>query len=249
MSPRARALATVNLWLSKVLPPADEIGCRVRWVDPATGTANQEVVTQKALGLQPIELLYTIVDGAKAMGELDDRIVAFILGKHAPRSDVILDIRHSERLAAPLKTFFEIAPLVRALRTLLLRSRPLAPTDIAIANEAERAQNAGQALDAAVIMDIRDRLKLLRDDVAALTPAAPVDKAIDNIVPLFERAARFGIQQVGWGAMYDWRRQVFSGVLSRTQTARCRHRSRSCRNRRCCPSVWRARDHDQPRLS
>lgn len=218
MSPLARAQAMVNLWLSKVLPPADEIGVRVRWVDPATGTAQQDTVTQKALGLQPIDLLHiATLDGATAMGELDDRIVAYILKTHAPRSDVVLDIRHSERLTAPLKTFFEVAPLVRALRSLLLRSRPLTPTDLSIANEAERAQNAGQSLDETVVEDIRDTLKLLRDDVAALVPAAPVDTAIDDIVPTFERAARFGIQQVGWGAIYDWRRQVFSGVLARVQ--------------------------------
>lgn len=218
MSPRASAQPMVNLWLTKILPPADHVACVVRWVDPATGVAHEDTVTQMALDLQPIDLLHvTTPDGAAAMGELDDRLVAYILKTHSPRSDVVLDIRHTERLAKPLKTFFELAPLLRSLRTVLLGSRPLVPTDLAIANEAGRTQNAGQALDRAIVEDIRDRLKQLRDDAAALAPAAPVDKAIDDIVPVFERASRFGIQQVGWGALYDWRRQVFAGVLARVQ--------------------------------
>jgi hypothetical protein len=157
------------------------------------------------------------LDGAAAMGELDDRIVAYILGKHTPRSDVVLDIRHTARLADPMKTFFEIAPLVRSLRALLLRSRPLAPTDLALANEAERAHDAAQTLDDTVITDIRTELGQLRTDVAALVPAAPADGVIDAIVPLFERATRFGIRQVGWGSIYEWRRQIFAGVLTRAQ--------------------------------
>ena len=218
MSARARAQPMVNRWLAGILPPADQVGCVVHWVDPATGMAKQDTVTQQMLALQPLDLLHiATLDGASAMGELDDRIVAFILAKHTPRSDVVLDIRHVERLAAPLKNFFETAPLIRALRSLLLRSRPLTPTDLALTNEAQRGQDAGQSLDLAVVKALRDDLKLLRDDTAAVTPAAPVDTAIDGIVPMFERATRFGIQQVGWGAIYDWRRQVFAGTLARVQ--------------------------------
>ena len=86
MTPRAMAQPMVNRWLSSILPPPDEIGCEVRWVDPATGVAKQDVVTQRALGLQPIDLLHiATLDGAAAMGELDDRIVAYVLDRHLPR--------------------------------------------------------------------------------------------------------------------------------------------------------------------
>lgn len=218
MSPRAMAQPMINQWLSDLLPPADQIGCQVLWVDPTTGVAMQDVVTQIALKLQPLDLIHiATLDGASAMGELDDRIVAHILDKHAPRSDVVLDIRHTARLADPMKTFFEIAPLVRSLRALLLRSRPLAPTDLALANEAERAQDATQSIDDTAVTDIRADLGQLRNDVAAFVPAAPVDNVIDSVVPLFERAARFGIPQVGWGTIYEWRRQTFAGVLARVQ--------------------------------
>jgi len=218
MSPRAKAQPMVNQWLSGLLPPPEEVGCLVRWVDPVTGTAIKDTVTQFKLKLQPVDLLHiATLDGATAMGELDDRIARYIFDTHAPRPDVVLDIRHTERLAQPLRTFFEIAPLVRSLRSLVLRSRPLAPTDLALANEAERGHDSNQALDRAVIADVRDELADLRVDVGALVPAAPADALIDTVVPLFAEAARFGIQQVGWGALYDWRRQAFAGVLARVQ--------------------------------
>jgi hypothetical protein len=218
VSPRSMALPMVNNWLFGLLPPAAEIGCLVRWIDPATGTAKQDTVTQLALTLQPIDLLHiATLDGAVSVSELDDRITAYILDKHKPRSDVVLDISHATRLADPMKTFFEIAPMVRSLRALLLRSRALAPTDLTLANEAERAHDSNQALDKTAVKDIRDELVQLRADVAALVPAAPVDGIIDAIVLLFARATSFGIQQVGWGSIYDWRRQVFSGVLARVQ--------------------------------
>jgi hypothetical protein len=190
----------------------------VQWVDPATGTAKEEIVTQKALKLQPLDLAHiATLDGAAAMGELDDRIVAHLLAKHTPRSDVALDIRHTARLAAPMKTFFEVAPLVRSLRSLILRSRPLVPTDLTLGGEARRADDATQSHDRGVMKDIRDELVQLRDDVAAFVPAAPVDGVIDGIVPLFERAARFGLLQVGWGFIYEWRRQRFATVIARVQ--------------------------------
>ena len=139
VSPRAHAQAMVNQWLAAILPDPDEIACRVEWLDPVTRTPQQETVTQRELALQPIDLLYIAsLDGEAAMGELDDRIVRHVSDKRAPRSDAVLSVLHTVRLPAPMKTFFEVAPLLRHLRAVLLRSRPLAPTDIALPGEAAR---------------------------------------------------------------------------------------------------------------
>jgi len=218
VSPRSMAQPMLNKWLVSILPPPDQVGCLVQWLDPGTGVAQQEIVTQLSLKLQPIDLVHiATLDDASAMGELDDRIVEFILTKHTPRSDVVIDIRHTARLADPLKTFFEVAPLVRVLRTLLLRSRPLVPTDVTLAVEAKKGDDATQTLQRDAVQDMRDELDQLRTDLAAVTPAPPVDTAIDTLVGLFGRAARFGIQQVGWGFVYEWRRQRFADVITRVQ--------------------------------
>jgi hypothetical protein len=218
-SPRGHAQAMVNKWLATILPDADEIACRVEWLDPVTRTPQEETVTQRDLALQPIDLLYIAsLDGEAAMGELDDRIVRHVMDKRTPRSDAVLTLLHTVRLPAPMKTFFEVAPLLRHLRAVLLRSRPLVPTDLALPGEAERAQDATQSIDNDRVTKVRDALSTLSAALAAFDAnALTIDAAIDEAIVVFERASRFGLQQVGWGFLYEWRRRTFSKVLSRIQ--------------------------------
>jgi hypothetical protein len=227
-SPRAHALASVNQWLSSLLPDPAEVGCRVEWLDPVTGTAEEEIVTQRDLALQPIDLLYVAtLDGAAAMGELEDRIVRHVWNKRSPRGDAALSVSHTVRLSPPLKTFFELAPVLRHLRAVLLGARPLAPTDITPPGEAERAQDALQSIPrarAALLWDEMDALAgaLAGFDAGALT----IDAAIDQAVALFERASRFGLQQVGWGFVYALRQRVFATLISQVQEVVGRWRTR-----------------------
>ena len=218
MAPRARANAMVNQWLADVLPAPDQIGCRVEWFDPVADTMRQAVVTQADLELQPIELLYVVtLDGDAALGELEDRVLRHVIGTDAPRPDATIAIRHTARLPAPMVSFFELAPLVRHLRSLLLQSRPLAPTDIALSGEAARGQDAMQTIERSRVEKVYAALDTLRQDIQGGAIAAPVDDAIAVAAALFERAARFGIEQVGWGHLYLWRRGVYAGLLSRVQ--------------------------------
>lgn len=223
-SPRAHALSPVNHWLATVLPAPAHVGCRVEWRDPISGTHEEEIVTQQDLGLQPIDLLHVVTaDGAVTMGELDDRILRRVLANRKPRADAVLVVHHTARLAAPLKTFFELAPLLRHLRALLLAARPLVPTDIALAGEAKEAQDAAQSIT-------RTRASLPVDELGALAAAlsafdaaaVSIDTAIEQAVSLFERAARFGLQQVGWGFLYAWRQRVFATLIARMNDVHAR---------------------------
>jgi hypothetical protein len=218
-SPRAHALTPVNQWLAAVLPDPTLVGCRVEWRDPVSGTAEEEIVTQQDLALQPIDLLYVVtLDGAATMDELDDRIIRHVLNKRAPRSDAAFSVRHTVRLAPPLKTFFELAPLLRHLRTLLLAARPLVPTDIALTGEAEEAEDAAQSIARTRASRPVDELAVLGASLATFAATAvPIDTALDQAVSLFERAARFGLQQVGWGFLYAWRQRVFAGLVAKMQ--------------------------------
>ena len=219
VSPRSRAQPMVNQWLHAVLPSADEIGCRVEWFDPVANVLKNATVTQRALGLQPIDLLYIVaLDGESAMSELDDRIVRYIMDTRAPRPDTPIMVRHTARLTAPLKSFFEVAPLIRHLRSLLLRSRPLVPTDLALSGEAARDQDTTVSIDSVRVTKVRTELNQLGNDLSAAAINAPVDDAIDDIVELFARAAQFGIQQIGWGFIYEWRRRAFSDALGRVSS-------------------------------
>ncbi len=217
---RMQAQPMVNAWLASILPPPEEIACRVTWIDPVTGTAEQETVTQRDLDLQPIDLLYVVVlDSDPAMRELDDRIVRRVMKRRAPRADALLTLHHTTRLSPPLKSFFEVAPLIRHLRSLLLRSRPLVPTDLTLAGEATREQDAVAVIARARVQKVWDALEQLRQDVVAFDPTTgTVDAAIDAAVDLFERAGRFGVQQVGWGFLYEWRRTAFAELLEHVRS-------------------------------
>jgi hypothetical protein len=217
VSPRSQAQAMVNKWLASILPAPDTVACRVEWIDPRTRLPQDQVVTQEDLELQPIDLLYiATLDGEQAMGELDDRIIRYIFETRFPRADAALTVRHTERFQAPMLSFFELAPLLRHLRAVLLRSRPLTATDISLTSDANKGQDATQAIAPERAQLVIDSLQSLADDVDDFdAQAVDVDQACAQAVWLFERAARHGIQQVGWGYLYEWRRKTYADVMSR----------------------------------
>lgn len=218
MTARALAQAMVNAWLADVLPAPDRVGCHVEWFDPVANSLREDTVTHADLKLQPIDMLYVVtLDGDAALGELEDRILRYVIDTHGPRPDTTITIRHTVRLAEPMITFFELAPLIRHLNALLLRSRPLVPTDLTLSNEATRDQDGTQSIARTRVSKAITALDDLRQDIDAAAIVAPVDSAIDEVIALFERAARFGIQQVGWGQLYAWRRGVYAGVIDRVQ--------------------------------
>jgi len=215
VSPRSQAQPAVNKWLARVLPPPDAVACLVEWLDPVGNALQHEIVTQEVLKLQPIDLVYIgTPDGEAGMTELDDRILSYVITARKPRSDAVLTIRHTQRLPGKV-TFFELAPLVRSLRSVLLRSRPLMPTDVALSGEAEQKHDATQSIARDRVLLVREAMTTLQTDAGNFAAVAPVDTAIDNLVVLFERAARFGIQQIGWGFVYEWRHRTFSKLLAR----------------------------------
>jgi hypothetical protein len=139
-TPRTQAEPALNQWLSTVLPTADKIGCKVTYLNPVTNTPVQHIVTQQNLQLQPIDLLYLLrTDCQPAMTELDDRILLYVTQTFSLRPDVHLKIQYTERLTDKI-SFFELAPMMQSLRSLVLRSRPLKTSDIALHNKATKAQ-------------------------------------------------------------------------------------------------------------
>ena len=99
------------------------------------------------------------------------------------------------------------------LRSLLLRSRPLAPVDIVPPGGDPAGSTSVIARER--VQTVWDGLKDLSDDVAAFALPASIDRTIETIVELFDRGARFGLTQVGWGFLYEWRRRTFVDVLQR----------------------------------
>jgi hypothetical protein len=233
-SPRAKAERAVDDWLPTLLPPARDIAALVTWTDPVSGEAAQRVVAQDDIDLAPIDLLWALRPaGEAAMTDLDDRIIGAVVDRDNPRPDAELTIRYTERVEDKI-TFFELSPVIAALRTLLTTGRPLKPSDLVPA--------AGDAtgirrLDDAVSVS-RDRPEAVRNaladlagdvagylaDLAPLYPqAAPPqrDEIVEHIDTFLTRyadlatvAGGFGMVRSGWGELTAWRRDVFTDILA-----------------------------------
>jgi len=215
-TPRTRAEPALNKWLGSALPLAADVFCKVEYFDPvANGLASHDVTLQN-LQLQPIDLLYLIrPESQQAMTELDDRVLRHVITTFDPRPDAELKIKYLEKPADKISVF-EVSPLMESLRSLLLRSRPLRATDIALQTESKQEQEGSVFVDKTRIAAVSTAMATLHADLTAFnaTPAT-IDVAIAGIASLLSGAGTFGIPHSGWGFAYEWKRQAFTGVLNK----------------------------------
>jgi hypothetical protein len=228
-TPRATAEPALDAWLENVVPPLASIGCTVAWQDVASATDEEEVVRLSQLGLRPIDLLYLVqTDAEQAMLELDDRVLRHVIDTRSPRPDAELAIRYMDGPAGGF-SIFETAPLVRSLRSLLLRARPLRATDIRLSNEATAREDETSTINLARVQqvksDLDDVAQALNNFLAGIDPLladpvanraaliAGVDGFLDDTVDHLAAAARFAVPQTGWGFAYSWRKAQFQTLL------------------------------------
>jgi hypothetical protein len=175
------------------------------------------------------------------MAELDDRILRRVHTSAAPRPDADLQIQYQ---TAPTgkRSFFEVSALVRQLRTLVQRARPLRATDAALQNQASQTQNAAVFADRARVAGPKGDLDTLANDFAGFLgtlgsllddPVANrnaivtgIDTYADQATALLERAARFGLPQSGWGFVYEFRRRVLADLMANVNALHTRWESK-----------------------
>src|SRR5206468_3660821 len=69
-------------------------------------------------------------------------------------------------------------------------------------------------IDDAIAAAVEDLQPLIALHAAARAAIIDdIDNQIDTLIPLLERAARFGIPQTGWGFIFEWKRTTFASVL------------------------------------
>jgi hypothetical protein len=229
-APRAQAEPALNKWLANLLPAANKVGCKVTYLNPITNTQAEHLVTQQDLQIESIDLLYLLrTDRESAMTELDDRILLYVTSTFSPRPDILLKIQYTERLADNKISFFELAPMMHSLRSLILRSRPLKSSDITLQNQATQAQEEQifverQRIDLpqGELVTLKTDLETFKLKLATLLADIPtnrnqiiadVDVHITTAIDLLTRASRFGIPQSGWGFALDWKQRTFNDSL------------------------------------
>jgi hypothetical protein len=231
-TPRATAEPALDAWLAGTLPPLANIACRVTWIDPITGVNQQQRVTIADLNVRPIDLLSLFKpDDLQSMNELDDRVIDFVAANRTPRPDIPLHIEYMNAAGKPLSVF-QALPLLRALKAMVDRARPLKATDAMLHNDASLQDDASAFADPLRVSIPKADLDTLHSDtgtflgaLGALTADTVVNRSaivtgidgfVDAAVALLERAARFAIPSSGWGFAYHWKRTAFTDLMAQT---------------------------------
>jgi len=207
MTPRALADPALNAWLAELLPAPEEVGCLVTWHEPD----GERVVTQADLGLQPIDLLWTVrPEDRAAMSDLDDRVVGQV-------PDVPAELRYTA-VVPGMTTFFQLSSLLASLRP-LVAGRPVRPTDVVPAAGIEPVD---PVLDDTVDLPrgrpaaVLDRLRELRAELAAFVAddVSDVDDALRRVAELLGAASGFGLPVSGWSELNGRRRAIHDDLLA-----------------------------------
>jgi len=228
-TPRAQAQPALDLWVGSMLPPFSQIGCGVDWADPAGNPVHLDVTCDNLL-IGPLDLIGLLnPNQSKAMTEMDDRIIRYVMATSNPRPDANLRIAY---MTAPAGKFsiFEVGALARSIAGLLRAARPLKASDVTLSQAATLDTDADVFIDLTRLSTPKATLDTLSGDMgaflAALAPqlADPVanrtslingiDTAIDTLVGLLERCARFGLPASGWGFAYGWRHDAVTDLFA-----------------------------------
>lgn len=120
-SVRGKLEPSINEWLYSVLPDPNNVVVYVQKNANAAG----EYISQKQLGVEPIDLLYLMnFDDTNAMTALDDLITGYLAGEK------VHSIKYKKKDDVGKYTFYELATMIRPLRKLLFQSRYLSATDM-----------------------------------------------------------------------------------------------------------------------
>ncbi|HEY5712273.1 MAG TPA: hypothetical protein VIT38_10285 [Allosphingosinicella sp.] len=124
LSPRARMEPELNAWLKGLFGDLRAVMCRTRWTVRRRPRTQYDLPLSE-LGIEPIDLLYMAEPGsAAAAGELDRRIALAVRRLHHLGEEVKVAIDYAEPVKGSI-TLFEILPMIRAAKGLLLSRAPL----------------------------------------------------------------------------------------------------------------------------
>jgi hypothetical protein len=236
-TPRAKGEPALNAWLAKHLPPMAEIFAAVARSDAAAGTPPL-LVSMADLGLEPIDLFYLVDEaGARAVPGLDAFLIHHSMRQSGstPRADAVLTLAYKPTVTSGF-TVFEVAPLLRSLRGMILGSRPLKATDISLASEATAGADAAIVARpdkvTAVIADLQAKSPAMQTFAATLATAVaptpdetiPTASALANIdqwsadyADALRQIAPFGLRAASLTAAYEQTRPVFAKLHEATR--------------------------------
>lgn len=222
-TPRAKAEPAINEWLESMLPALDETAIVYTYTNPGEPAPEAETdqVTLKELGFQPLDLIYlSDFDSGQAMGVLEERIFQFIFNKPEVHANASLKIEFTSPInnASAKASFFEIAPLLRSLRSIVLTSRPLRPNDPVPPSETSNDQEPVSALEKIRIEGVLPDISPLNSIVTAWESSLPdIDQQLSEFVGEFSKISLYGITAAGFGFVYNSRQEIYNDILQKLE--------------------------------
>ncbi len=247
-NPRAAVEPAIEKFLSDLLPAMSDICCKVVYTVPTyeEGVVNAEqvgTINMKELGLNASDLFYQLdVESAKSLTALDDYILKQLHESNTPRPDVELKINYTEPVVGKV-TVFELAPLIKSLRALILSARPLKNSDMILSNEASSEGDVNCSIDLIRINTVFKRFKdnfsdsnntdggidlfndafisLIDDDDFEITLSnkQQIINNIDAYAGLFlarlYSLSQFGIPHAGFGFIYDRKAGIYAAIYQK----------------------------------
>jgi hypothetical protein len=203
-TPRANAEPALEAWLASRMPPPTEVACLVTWSDPSR-SEQTITITQAQLGLRALDLLHMLpLDAQQGIGELDDRIEQRVRTMVASHPAIAIAIRYTEPVPGKV-SMFELAALVRPLRTLVLGARSLSARDALRGIDAPTGPDASRWDAAELATRVELVAQQLQQHVAPLAALAadtttPLDAYVAQAASAWLAAGLHGIGGTGTGA-------------------------------------------------
>ncbi len=220
-NPRTRAEPSLAKWMENILPNMSGIAVLVEVQNPGDPAPPMLpfVLTLQQLGLQPLDLLYMLdFDSDAALGALDELLLKFVLAQPGVHANAKVTIQYTLPVvqAGIVATIFEVAPLLRSLRQIVLGSRPLLASDLAQPTEASTIHTS--FIDKARIQNVLPNtapLDALDADLA--NPALGIDQKIDGLADTFRQIGLYGVAESGFGFAYQWKNGQYAALLKKLE--------------------------------
>ena len=229
MTARASAEAPLNAWLAGRLPVPTDVVVRVTYNTPALSGPKTVTLSQADLAIQPIDLLYLVnLDLDQAQSELDDRIIQAIRYGGDAHPDIAITIQYTQAVPGKV-TLMELAALMRSLRLVILKSRPISPADMAMPLESKSDDAVWD--DAELTNRIQHAILTLtnRRDVLVTLKADPsdLDDYARKASEAFLQAALYGMPQTGTGHIHADIRAIYDAIAAKLDAFASRWTDRS----------------------
>jgi hypothetical protein len=239
--PRVQGEPSMNQWLSTILPALNKIIVDTSYKKRSTGANDDRTVTMQQLGLTHLDLLYVVnTTDTGQLNEMDERIIHYLHGITDPQLDADLKLNYTKVPVDPTTiSLFQLMPMLKSLRALLLQSPALTPGDLGLPNEITKKDIPAPELPAQRLTNIVNDLKAFLTSAAlpanilgylnglpAKEAATPVDlsamaTAVDDTIT---RAANFllglagyGVPQTSSGSLYVQRQTWFTSLKKKLQ--------------------------------